>query len=90
MFVCIIVGSLISLTASPASAATIIWQSANTDIYLGQPYNNLEFENPLTGTEMIKEYSVLEWRDADFAFGSPPWYDDWNVNDPVNLSLIHI
>lgn len=85
MFVCIIVGGLISLTASPASAATIIWQSANTDIYLGLPYSNLEFDNPLTGTEMVKEYAVREWRDASYAPGSPPWYDAWNVNDPVNI-----
>jgi hypothetical protein len=85
LIVCIVVSGIVGLTASPAEAATILYQSANTDIYLGEPYTSLEFENPLAGTEMIKEYAVKEWMDADYDAGPPRWYDDWNVNDPVNI-----
>jgi len=85
LIVCIVVCGLVGLMASPAAAVTIVSQSANTDIFLGLPFNDLEFENPLTGTEMVKEYAVLEWRDADFAWGPPRWYDDWTVSDPTNI-----
>ncbi|MHC4675319.1 MAG: DUF7901 domain-containing protein [Planctomycetota bacterium] len=83
--VCIVAGSLVGLAASPAAAATVISQSANTDITLGLPFNSLEFENPLIGTEMIQGYSILEWRDADYAPGPPRWYDDWSVSNPAGI-----
>jgi hypothetical protein len=83
--VCIFVGIFVSMSPSTASAATILWQSANTDIILGKPYAELEFDNPLAGTEMINQYAVKEWRDASYAFGTPPWYDDWSVNDPLGI-----
>jgi len=82
---CIFVCCLVGMMDSPAAAVTIIYQSANTDIDLTQPYGNLEFENPLAGTEMIKGYDVIEWRDADYAPGPPPWYDDWSVSDPAGI-----
>jgi len=82
---CIVVCGLVGLMASPAAAVTVLWQSPNTDIDLSLPYGSLEFENPLSGTEMVKEYAVKEWRDADYAFGTPPWYDDWTVSDPTNI-----
>jgi len=82
---CIVVCGLVGLMASPAAAVTVISQSANTDIYLGLPFNDLEFENPLAGTETVKEYAIKEWRDADYASGSPPWYDDWTVSDPAGI-----
>ena len=85
LYLCVIVGAIISLSASTAPAVTIIWQSANTEIQIGLPYGALEFDNPLTGTEMVKEYAVREWRDASYASGPPPWYDDWNVNDTTNI-----
>jgi hypothetical protein len=25
---------------------------------------------------------VLEWRDADYSAGPPPWFGDWSVNNP--------
>jgi hypothetical protein len=85
LIVCIFACCFVGMTASPAVAATILYQSANTDIYLGEPYTSLEFENPLAGTEMIKEYAVKEWMDADYDAGPPKWYDDWSVSDPVNI-----
>jgi len=60
LIVCIFVCGLVGLMASPAAAITVLWQSANTDIDLSMPYGSLEFENPLSGTEMIKEYAVKE------------------------------
>lgn len=85
LIVCIVVSGIVGLTSSPAEAATILYQSANTVIYLGEPYTSLEFENPLAGTEMIKEYGVKEWMDADYSAGRPRWYDDWNVNDSAGI-----
>ena len=35
----------------PAMGAAVISQSANTDIYLGEPFAGLEFENPLVGVD---------------------------------------
>ena len=85
LILCFVVSALVGLTTSPAMAATILWKSANTDIYLGMPISKLEYENPLAGNEMIKGYAIKEWRDADYAAGPPRWYDDWNVNDPANI-----
>ncbi|MHC4544202.1 MAG: DUF7901 domain-containing protein, partial [Planctomycetota bacterium] len=85
LFVCIFVCCFVGMTALPAEAANVLYQSANTVIYLGEPYASLEFENPLAGTEMIKEYAVKEWMDADYDAGPPRWYDDWSVSDPLNI-----
>jgi hypothetical protein len=85
LIVCIVVSGIVGLTASPAEAATILYQSANTVIDLSMNYTDLEFENPLAGTEMIKEYGVKEWMDADYSAGPPRWYDDWNVNDSAGI-----
>lgn len=71
--------AILFIAAGSAKGVTIYYQSANTDIYLGEPYNNLEFENPLSGSETIKGYAILEWRDADYSAGPPPWYDDWTT-----------
>ena len=85
LILCFVVSGIAALTASPAEAVTILYQSANTNIYLGEPYGSLEFENPLAGTEMIKEYAVTEWMDADYDAGPPRWYDDWSVSDPCTI-----
>jgi len=58
---------------------TVISKVSNAAVYLGLPFTQLEFENPLAGTETVLSYPVLDWRDADYAAGPPPWYDDWNV-----------
>ncbi len=73
------------LAAAPASAVTVISHSANTDVILGAPFDSLEFENPLSGTETAQGYTLVEWRDADFLMGMPPFFDDWNVNDPFRI-----
>jgi len=85
LILCFVVSGIAALMAAPAEAVTVLWQSANTDIYLGEPYGSLEFENPLAGTETIKEYAVIEWMDADYDAGPPKWYDDWSVNDPLGI-----
>lgn len=71
------------LAGSVAQGITVLWQAPNTTVQLGSPFAQLEFENPLAGTEQVAGYKVLEWRDADYAPGPPPWYDDWTVN-PVS------
>jgi|GEM_PF-5292524 len=67
------------LAASPASAVSIIWKAPNVDITLGLPYNNLEFEDPTAIGQTVKGYTIIDWRDADYKSGSPPWYDEWSV-----------
>lgn len=67
------------LLAETARAATVLWKAPNVIVYQGLPYNSLEFENPLSGTEQVLGYKVMEWLDADYAPGPPPWYDDWSV-----------
>ena len=66
--------------APRAEAITILWQSANTTITLGMSASELEYENPLSGSETVGGYRILEWRDADYA--APAWYDDWTVSHP--------
>lgn len=80
--VVVLITAALLLLAGSASGIEIISQSANTDVVLGLPATSLEFENPLAGTETVYGYKMLEWRDADYAFGPPPWYDDWTVNNP--------
>ncbi|MEJ5299065.1 MAG: hypothetical protein WHZ52_13625, partial [Armatimonadota bacterium] len=81
--VCAVVGLIV---AAPASALTVISHSANTDVIVGVPFNSLEFENPLTGLEMVQGYDLIEWRDADYSLmGWPPSFDDWTVNDPFGI-----
>jgi len=63
-----------------ANAASVMYRSPNTAVYLGQPFSSLEFENPVGGLRVLMGHKIAEWRDADFAF--PAWYDDWNVSHP--------
>ncbi len=81
----IVFGLLCWTGALPVGAVTIISQSANTDIVLGLPYWDLEFENPLLGPEKVQGYDIVEWRDADYAAGPPRWYDDWTVSHPGEI-----
>lgn len=74
--------ALMLLGASAAPGATLLWKGPNAAVYFGLPFNSLEFENPLSGSEMVLSHKVLEWRDADFAWGPPPWYDNWTVSHP--------
>ena len=64
----------------PASAVTVLWQGAGVDIYLGRPYNTLEFEDPYAVGKFVQGYQVLDWRDADYAYLPPAWYDEWTVS----------
>jgi hypothetical protein len=65
--------------ALPTQGATVTWKAANAAIYLGLPSTQLEFENPLAGTETVLSHAVLDWRDADYNKSGHPLYDDWNV-----------
>jgi hypothetical protein len=62
-----------------AQGAALISKAPNTAVYIGLPFTNLEFENPLTGTESVVGHAVLEWRDADYSKPGHPLYDDWSV-----------
>jgi len=73
----IVAAVCVGLTSPSAQAVSVIWQGANASVILGQPYNSLEFENPLPAGATVLGYSILEWRDADYAPGPPQWYDDW-------------
>jgi hypothetical protein len=66
--------------------ATVLSKASNVEILLGLPSAGLEFENPLAGTERVLGHAVLEWRDADYSPGPPPWFDDWSVSDSNNIS----
>jgi hypothetical protein len=68
------------LVACTGGAATVLSKAPNAQVIPGLPFASLEFENPLSGSEMVLSHPVLEWRDADYAPGPPPWYDDWSVN----------
>lgn len=70
------------LSFVPAVAVTVIWKAPNVDVTIGLPFNSLEFENPLNGTEKVKNYNVVEWLDADY---TNPGYKDWFVNDAVGI-----
>jgi hypothetical protein len=63
--------------------ATVIAKASNAAVHIGLPFVQLEFENPLAGTETVLGHAVLDWRDADYAPGLPRWYDDWTVSDPA-------
>ncbi len=76
---------LTAFAASPVQAVSIIWKAANVDITLGLPASSLEFENPLIAGKTVKNYTVVDWRDADFSWGPPPWYDDWTVSHPGQI-----
>lgn len=79
----LMVGTL--LVTTMAQAGTVLWKAPNVTVYQGLPYNSLEFENPLSGNEQVLGYKVMEWLDADYAYGPPPWYDDWSVYDGGHL-----
>ncbi len=63
-----------------ASGIQVLSQSANTDITLTLSIGQLEFENPLAGTETVQGYNIIDWQDADYQ--APSWYDDWTVSSP--------
>jgi len=72
------VAAVILLAATPsARGITVLWTSSNTNVTLGATYWELEFENPLTGTETVQGYRVVDWRDADYQPGAANLYDDW-------------
>ena len=68
--------SCVGLLGATARAEnlTVIWTSANTDVYLDVLEGELEFEGEITGTETVRGYLILEWRDADYESGN---YEDW-------------
>ncbi len=61
-----------------AHGATVISKAPNVSVHIGLPFNDLEFQNPLAGTERVLSHAVLDWRDAD----CPPNLD-WTVSDPL-------
>lgn len=90
LFVCIVVGLLGEVLVSPAVAVTVLYQrpgvNPGVSIYLGEPFNSLEFDNPgppsgyVVGKQ-VKGYSVLDWRDADYnKVGGWPLYCDWTTS----------
>jgi len=68
-----------ALFVSPAGAIVVLSHASNVATYIGQPFTSIEFENPLTGNEQVMGRQVLDWQDADYKAGPPPWYDDWTV-----------
>ena len=78
-------GLALLLTLTICSGATVLWRAANTTVHIGLPFTSLEFENPMTGVETVLTHPVLEWRDADYRAGQPPWYDDWTVSHPGQI-----
>jgi len=75
--------AFIGLNALAAVAAQVVAAGPNTQVTFGHAYGSLEFDNPLVGTETVDGLDVLEWRDAGFP-ASGNW-EDWLVNDPVNI-----
>jgi len=73
-------GIILLFASGQVRGITVISRAPNVEIVLDLPIREMEFENPLTGTEMTYGYRILEWRDADYA--SPAWYDDWTVSHP--------
>ncbi|GEM_PF-1345592 len=59
--------------------ATVLWKAPNVRVVQGLDYNLLEFENQLVGSEQVLGHYVVDWRDADYMPGFPPWYEDWEV-----------
>ena len=57
--------------AAPAGGTTVLWQAPNTAVDLDLYHSDVEFENPLNGTEMAGPYKIIEWRDADYLPASP-------------------
>lgn len=73
------------ILAQPADGLTVLSHASNVEVVLGLPASQLEFENPLTGSERVNGLKMVEWRDADYAAGPPRWYDDWTVNNPASI-----
>jgi hypothetical protein len=65
---------------SQAWGITVQFTAANTEVVLGLPYGDLEFNNPLAGDETVPNCTVIEWRDASF-----PGYEDWTVSHPTQI-----
>jgi len=66
------------IAASPARAVIVLSTAPNTTVTLGLSFSDLEFENPLAGSETIQGYRVIQWRDADYQPALPNRYDDWS------------
>ena len=79
---------LVLLLAVPALPITVLFTAANTQVFLGEPYGSLEFDNPLSGGEEIMGRPVLEWRDAGFTCtgSGPADYEDWTVSPACGSS----
>ncbi len=67
------------LATNAVQGATVLLKASNAAIYLGLPSAQLEFENPLAGTETVLGHAVLDWRDADYNPLVPLMYDDWSA-----------
>lgn len=97
LFVCIVVGLLGGVLVSPAAAVTVLYQKPGVNpgvsIYLGEPFNSLEFENPppipggFVVGKQVKGYKVLDWRDADYMKPGYPIHGDW-VRSGSGIGLV--
>jgi hypothetical protein len=85
LIVCFVGALLVGLVVSPAQAARVLWQAAGTDIYLGRPFNGLEFEDPTAVGKYVDTYRILDWRDADYGKPGYPTYDEWTVSNPGQI-----
>ena len=71
------------LAGRTALGVDVLWTSPNTHVTVGT--SGGEFENPLSGSEFVQGYRMVEWRDADYQPGQPNPYDDWaNTSQPGN------
>ena len=61
--------ALVLLVGLTIQGATVISKAPGVAVYTGLPFNELEFENPLAGTETVLGHAVLDWRDADYSPG---------------------
>lgn len=80
-----VIGFALWAAPPPVRAANVIWTAPNTTVTFGLLGSEVEFENPLLGSETVLGYNMLEWRDADYAAGPPRWYDDWSVSDSTQI-----
>jgi hypothetical protein len=68
--------------AAPAWGAQVLFTAPGTSVTFGHPYGDLEFNNPLAGTETVAGLPVLEWRDAGWECPASPSHEDWTVSNP--------
>ena len=70
---------LVNWCAGPVFAVRVLYQSWDTNIYLGKPFNSLEFEDPFAVGKYVQGYRIVDWRDADYNKTGHPTYDEWTV-----------